>query len=214
MRLSSRKSSELYLKNSAQKKRISPYIQIHSKEYPRQLTPPFTIPISLLWMAYFLVMNKLTFRVRTFKMFHCGLFFKRNEMSILFSLSIRVQILRIGPMVLHLLLHIRNTCSMLRVMWSFHMSLISKRISLISDSEYSFVNLGLNSRPTFFGCNATNFTDYSRTPPLVMYFPHTGWTGYTNFSTFTLEYSPDQVAEYIQNGVATAVCLYYLTLTV
>src|SRR5271167_3483521 len=48
----------------------------------------------------------------------------------------------------------------------------------------SFVNLGLNSRPTFFGCNASNFTDYSRTPPLVVYFPHTPWTAYTNFSTF------------------------------
>jgi lysophospholipase len=69
----------------------------------------------------------------------------------------------------------------------------------------SFVNLGLNSRPTFFGCNASNFTDYSRTPPLVIYFPHTPWTAYTNFSTFTLEYTQDQVAAFIQNGVATAV---------
>ena len=151
------------------------------------------------------MMNKLISRVRTSKTSHCGLFSKGNEMSISFSPSIRVQTLRIGPMVLHLLPRIRNTWSMLRVMWSFHMSLINKRISLISDSDYSFVNLGLNSRPSFFGCNASNFTGYSRTPPLIIYFPHTGWTAYTNFSTFTLEYTPDQVAAYIQNGVATTV---------
>ena len=89
------------------------------------------------------------------------------------------------------------------------MSLISKRIllTLTSNSDYSFVNLGLNSHPSFFGCNASNFTGYLQTPPLVVYFPHVGWTAYTNFSTFTLEYTPDQVAAYIQNGVATAVCL-------
>ena len=76
-------------------------------------------------------------------------------------------------------------------------------ISLLTYS--SFVNLGLNSRPTFFGCNASNYTSFSRTPPLVIYFPHTGWTAFTNFSTFTLEYTNADVAAYIDNGVATAV---------
>lgn len=71
----------------------------------------------------------------------------------------------------------------------------------------SFVNLGLNSRPTFFGCNSSNYTSFSRTPPLVIYFPHTGWTAFTNFSTFTLEYTNADVAAYIDNGVATAVKL-------
>jgi lysophospholipase len=77
---------------------------------------------------------------------------------------------------------------------------------LISLFTYSsFVNLGLNSRPTFFGCNASNYTSFSRIPPLVIYFPHTGWTAFTNFSTFTLEYTNADVAAYIDNGVATAV---------
>lgn len=84
--------------------------------------------------------------------------------------------------------------------------------SLSINTDFSFVNLGLNARPTFFGCNASNFTSYSRTPPLVIYFPHTPWTAYTNFSTFTLEYSQADVAAYIQNGVATAVWFLLLTM--
>lgn len=71
--------------------------------------------------------------------------------------------------------------------------------------NFRFVNLGLNNRPTFFGCNVSNFTDYSRPPPLVVYFPHSPWTAYTNFSTFTLEYSDAEVQAYIDNGVATSV---------
>jgi lysophospholipase len=67
------------------------------------------------------------------------------------------------------------------------------------------VNLGLNSRPTFFGCNASNFSDYSRPPPLVVYFPHTPWTAFTNFSTFQLEYSDAEVQAFMDNGAATAV---------
>jgi lysophospholipase len=70
-----------------------------------------------------------------------------------------------------------------------------------------FVNLGLNARPTFFGCNASNFTDFRRTPPLTIYFPHVPWTAFTNFTTFTLEYSQANVTAYIENGVATAVLL-------
>jgi lysophospholipase len=76
---------------------------------------------------------------------------------------------------------------------------------LTFELNFRFVNLGLNSRPTFFGCNASNYTSFSRIPPLVIYFPHTGWTAYTNFSTFTLEYTNADVAAYINNGVATAV---------
>lgn len=71
--------------------------------------------------------------------------------------------------------------------------------------NFRFVNLGLNSHPTFFGCNASNFTSYGRTPPLVIYFPHVPWTAFTNWSTFTLQYSQAEVQAYITNGVATAV---------
>ena len=68
-----------------------------------------------------------------------------------------------------------------------------------------FVNLGLNAHPTFFGCNASNFTSYSRPPPLVLYFPHVGWTSYNNYSTFLLEYTDTQVQNFITNGVTEAV---------
>lgn len=68
-----------------------------------------------------------------------------------------------------------------------------------------FVNLGLNSRPTFFGCNASNYTSFSRIPSLVIYFPHTGWTAYTNYSTFVLQFNDTQVDQFMQNGAATVV---------
>jgi hypothetical protein len=91
-------------------------------------------------------------------------------------------------------------------MSSFHLSLNNKRISPHCNGvDLRFVNLGLNSRPTFFGCNASNFTSYPRTPPLVVYFPHAPWTAFTNYSTFTLQYSPSEVQAYITNGVAAAV---------
>jgi lysophospholipase len=77
--------------------------------------------------------------------------------------------------------------------------------SHLDSADFRMVNLGLNNRPTFFGCNASNFSDYSRPPPLVVYFPHTPWTAYTNFTTFTLEYSDAEVQAFMDNGAATAV---------
>lgn len=121
--------------------------------------------------------------------------------------SIPVPILRTGLMEPLMWLLMKNSCLMLPVTLSSLTFRINKRISLqiTQRAKRRFVNLGLNSRPTFFGCNASNYTSFSRTPPLVIYFPHTGWTAYTNFSTFTLEYTNADVAAYIDNGVATAV---------
>ena len=148
----------------------------------------------------------LTSRAKICRTFPYGLCYRENETWTLFSPSILAQILRIGPTGRPLWLRMKNSASMLQATLSFLISLISKRISLSHNKTHDrFVNLGLNSRPTFFGCNASNYTSFRRTPPLVVYFPHTGWTAYTNFSTFTLEYSDADVAAYINNGVATAV---------
>ena len=134
-----------------------------------------------------------------------------NGTLILFLRLIQVRTLRIGLTGLHSLRPTRSSCSIKRAMWCSLLYQINKRSRVLKiNADFSFVNLGLNARPTFFGCNASNFTSYSRTPPLVIYFPHTPWTAYTNFSTFTLEYSQADVAAYIQNGVATAVCVFSL----
>jgi lysophospholipase len=36
----------------------------------------------------------------------------------------------------------------------------------------TFVALGLNNRPTFFGCNSSNVTSGDNIPPLVVYIPN------------------------------------------
>lgn len=45
----------------------------------------------------------------------------------------------------------------------------------------TFVNLGLNTRPTFFGCNSSNMTGPS---PLVVYLPNAPYSFHSNVSTF------------------------------
>ncbi|KAK3945407.1 lysophospholipase catalytic domain-containing protein [Diplogelasinospora grovesii] len=67
----------------------------------------------------------------------------------------------------------------------------------------TFINLGLNNRPTFFGCDPNNFTlkDGQRAPPLVVYVPNAPYTAMSNVSTFTLEYSDAQRNDIIQNGL-------------
>ena len=64
--------------------------------------------------------------------------------------------------------------------------------------QTTIVNLGLNTRPTFFGCNASNYTT---PPPIVIYMPHTAGNAFTNFSTFKLSYAPNEVASFIDNGI-------------
>jgi hypothetical protein len=61
----------------------------------------------------------------------------------------------------------------------------------------SFVNLGLNNRPTFFGCDAENTT----TPtPLIVYIPNAPYAYHSNVSTFKMEYSSTERNNIIQNG--------------
>ncbi|KAA8901927.1 lysophospholipase [Sphaerosporella brunnea] len=67
----------------------------------------------------------------------------------------------------------------------------------------TFVNLGLNRRPTFFGCDGANITAShpgSAIPPLVVYMPNSPWTYKSNISTFTMSYSHAERDNMIQNG--------------
>ncbi|KAL5333005.1 lysophospholipase catalytic domain-containing protein [Aspergillus crustosus] len=62
--------------------------------------------------------------------------------------------------------------------------------------QNTFVNLGLNSRPTFFGCNSTNTT-----APLVVYLPNSPYSFLSNWSTFSpLSYTEEERDNTIQNG--------------
>lgn len=67
--------------------------------------------------------------------------------------------------------------------------------------QNTFVNLGLNQRPTFFGC-----TNGSNTPsgPLIVYIPNAPYSFHSNVSTFDLEYSTEERNQIIQNGYNVA----------
>ncbi|UKZ78137.1 hypothetical protein TrVFT333_005871 [Trichoderma virens FT-333] len=63
--------------------------------------------------------------------------------------------------------------------------------------QNTFVNLGLNQRPTFFGC-----TNGSNTPsgPLIVYLPNAPYSFQSNVSTFDLKYTEEERNQIIQNG--------------
>jgi lysophospholipase len=67
--------------------------------------------------------------------------------------------------------------------------------------QNTFVNLGLNNRPTFFGCNASNITGPA---PLVVYIPNAPYITLSNVSTFDPEYNDTQRNAIIQNGYEVA----------
>lgn len=74
----------------------------------------------------------------------------------------------------------------------------------VPDAE-TFVNLGLNRRPTFFGCNTSEFTSANATvPPLIVYVPNTPYTQYSNVSTFDPSYDDWQRNSIIKNGYNVA----------
>jgi lysophospholipase len=64
-------------------------------------------------------------------------------------------------------------------------------------NQNTFVNLGLNSRPTFFGCDPANMTGPG---PLVIYLPNAPYTYYSNVSTFDMEYTTEERQQIIYNG--------------
>lgn len=67
--------------------------------------------------------------------------------------------------------------------------------------QNTFVNLGLNNRPTFFGCDASNLTGPS---PLLVYIPNAPYTASSNVSTFDPSYNNTQRDAIIQNGYNVA----------
>lgn len=68
----------------------------------------------------------------------------------------------------------------------------------------TIVNLGLNKRPTFFGCDASNLTNLSYIPPLVVYLPNSEYSFNSNQSAFKLSYTDQQRRKMIQNGFEIA----------
>ncbi|KAH0565724.1 Lysophospholipase 1 [Trichoglossum hirsutum] len=67
--------------------------------------------------------------------------------------------------------------------------------------QNTFINKGLNTRPTFFGCNSSNTTSIT---PLIVYIPNAPYTYQSNVSTFTLTYSDSVRDEIIHNGYNVA----------
>lgn len=63
--------------------------------------------------------------------------------------------------------------------------------------QNTIINLGLNTRPTFFGCNSSNTSSIT---PLVVYLPNYPYVTYSNTSTFDMEYNTTQRDAIILNG--------------
>lgn len=72
--------------------------------------------------------------------------------------------------------------------------------------DNTFLNLGLNNRPTFFGCNASNFSlaQGQALPPLVVYLPNAPYTTHSNVTTFDPTYSTTDRNDIIGNGQYSA----------
>lgn len=67
--------------------------------------------------------------------------------------------------------------------------------------QNTFVNLGLNTRPTFFGCNSSNT---SSPTPLVVYIANSPYTYQSNLSTFDPSYNTSQRNLIVENGYNVA----------
>ncbi|KAL8979043.1 MAG: hypothetical protein Q9205_005531, partial [Flavoplaca limonia] len=61
----------------------------------------------------------------------------------------------------------------------------------------TFVNLGLNTRPTFFGCNSSNTSSIS---PLIVYIPNSPYVFQSNVTTFTFAYNITTRNSMVHNG--------------
>lgn len=79
---------------------------------------------------------------------------------------------------------------------------IANGTSFAAVPDYNtFVNLGLNNRPTFFGCNASNISSDS---PLIVYLPNAPYVYQSNVSTYTLSYNDTERNFIIENGYDVA----------
>lgn len=61
----------------------------------------------------------------------------------------------------------------------------------------TFINEGLNTHPTFFGCNSSNTSSMT---PLVVYLPNFPYDYHSNFSTFTTSYNMSSRDDVVLNG--------------
>ncbi|CAG8154812.1 unnamed protein product [Penicillium olsonii] len=68
----------------------------------------------------------------------------------------------------------------------------------------TFLNLGLNNHPTFFGCNTSNLTGTQSNSPLVVYIPNSPYVTHSNVSTFTMSYNSTERDAIILNGYNVA----------
>jgi lysophospholipase len=66
--------------------------------------------------------------------------------------------------------------------------------------QNTIINLGLNHRPTFFGC----IIDTNKPGPLLVYLPNAPYSYYSNVSTFELKFTTDERNNIIQNGYNVA----------
>lgn len=69
--------------------------------------------------------------------------------------------------------------------------------------QNTFVNLGLNTRPSFFGCDPSNMTD-GLNVPLVVYIPNAPYVYSSNVSTFQLETNDTERDAIVLNGYNVA----------
>ncbi|KAL3420984.1 lysophospholipase plb1 [Phlyctema vagabunda] len=67
--------------------------------------------------------------------------------------------------------------------------------------QNTFINLGLNTRPTFFGCDVANLTGPA---PLVVYVPNAPYVYHSNVSTFDPDYNNTERNAIIENGYLVA----------
>jgi lysophospholipase len=65
----------------------------------------------------------------------------------------------------------------------------------------TFINLGLNARPTFFGCDSKNQTGPT---PLIVYIANHPYTFFSNITTFTTTINNTERNQIIQNGYNVA----------
>ncbi|APA06840.1 hypothetical protein SS1G_04530 [Sclerotinia sclerotiorum 1980 UF-70] len=67
--------------------------------------------------------------------------------------------------------------------------------------QNTFVNLGLNKRPSFFGCDPSNSTGPT---PLIVYIPNAPYIYHSNVSTFDPSYTNEERNLIIRNGYEVA----------
>jgi len=89
---------------------------------------------------------------------------------------------------------------------SLNVTIQNKTAFPIIPDQNTFVNLGLNTRPTFFGCNASNSTNANAAlpGPLIVYLPNTYYSAASNVSTYNLSYTNPQRNSIITNGYNSA----------